>query len=57
MSDTIIYEHPLSEKIRCYLRIEHLAEQINQLSACQQSAGFKPFFNALFSIAELVERG
>jgi len=57
MSDTIIYEHPLSEKIRCYLRIEHLAEQIEQLSACQQSVSFKPFFNALFSIAELVERG
>lgn len=57
MSDTIIYEHPLNEKIRSYLRIEYLAEQIVHYRTFDNSIGFKPFFDSLFSLAELVDRG
>jgi len=57
MSDTIVYEHPLSEKIRCYLRVEHLADQIDKFGSCPQGSGFKPFFAALFTLSEIVDRG
>ncbi|NRA69985.1 MAG: cell division protein ZapD [Gammaproteobacteria bacterium] len=57
MSDIIIYEHPLNEKIRSYLRIEYLAQQIDRFRKLDSTAGFKPFFDCLFSLAELVDRG
>lgn len=57
MSDTIVYEHPLTEKIRCYLRIEHLSDQIIASQSADDPLLFKPFFNLLFSLAEQVDRG
>lgn len=49
----LIYEQPLNEKIRSYLRIEHLGQQL-QLHSEQdhQHQCFAP----LFSLAELTER-
>ena len=57
MSDSITYEHPLSEKIRSYLRIEYLADQIIYYRNFVDNNGFKPFFDLLFSLADLVDRG
>ncbi|MDP2562032.1 cell division protein ZapD [Psychrobium sp. 1_MG-2023] len=57
MSDTIIYEYPLTEKIRCYLRIEQLSKQLHAYQSLQQPELFKPFFSALFTLAEQVDRG
>ncbi|AZG71799.1 cell division protein ZapD [Shewanella livingstonensis] len=49
----LIYEQPLNEKIRSYLRIENLALQL-QLHAEQDHQ--HQCFNPLFSLAELTER-
>lgn len=57
MSDTIVYEHPLTEKIRCYLRIEHLSDQILGYRDIDDAQLFKPFFGLLFSLAEQIDRG
>jgi len=57
MSDTIVYEHPLTEKIRCYLRIEHLSAQILSYRDIDDAQLFKPFFGLLFSLAEQADRG
>jgi len=57
MSDTIVYEHPLTEKMRSYLRVEHLSEQLFTYRDIDDTELFKPFFNLLFSLAELIDRG
>lgn len=57
MSETIIYEYPLTEKIRCYLRVEHLSDQLLSYQNIQQPEQFKPFFGLLFSLAEQFDRG
>ncbi|MGB0898967.1 MAG: cell division protein ZapD [Psychrobium sp.] len=57
MSETIIYEYPLTEKVRCYLRIEHLSDQLLGFQSVEQPDLFKPFFGLLFSLAEQFDRG
>jgi len=57
MSDTIVYEHPLTEKMRCYLRIEQLKNQLLAYLNVDNSDLFKPFFGLMFSLAEQVDRG
>lgn len=49
----LIYEQPLNEKIRSYLRLEFLAKQLDSnLAQDHQQRGFYP----LFSLCELAER-
>ncbi|MGI2170249.1 cell division protein ZapD [Shewanella sp. MF05960] len=49
----LIYEQPLNEKIRSYLRLENLAQQLqSNILQDQQSQCFYP----LFALAELTER-
>lgn len=57
MSDIILYEHPLNEKVRCYLRIEQLAQELEQYKHNVCADTYKPFFNTLFAISELLDRG
>lgn len=57
MTETIIYEYPLTEKIRCYLRIEQLSEQLLSYQNIEQPHLFKPFFGLLFSLSEQFDRG
>ena len=55
---TVLYEHPLNERVRNYLKIEQffaqayscLSGDINILTSHQV------FFNALFSIVDTLER-
>ena len=55
---TVLYEHPLNERIRNYLKIEQLFAQVyschNNDSAIKTS--HQVFFNALFSIIDTLER-
>lgn len=55
MSD-VIYEHPLNEKIRAYLRLEHLFEQINASHSFTHDYQPIAFFESLFSLIEIAER-
>ncbi len=53
----IEYEFPLNEKIRTYLRIESLLTRIQESRQELNPSSLFQFFNALFSIAEVIERG
>jgi len=57
MTDTIIYEYPLTEKIRGYLRIEHLSEQLFNYKTIDNPVLFRPFFSLLFTLSEQFDRG
>lgn len=53
---TILYEHPLNERIRNYLKLEQL---FTQVSACFQhsiTANHNTFFTSLFAIIDTLER-
>jgi cell division protein ZapD len=57
---TTLYEHPLNERIRNYLKLEQLFTQvINSSSDCSSTnmcVQHPVFFNALFSIIDCLER-
>lgn len=52
----LIYEHPLNEKVRTYLRVEYLFQQVNlQLSLANESQQLG-FFTSLFALIEVLDR-
>ncbi len=53
----MIFEHPLNESIRAYLRIEHLIRQMNRAYDDASELACLGFFRALFELQELLERG
>lgn len=53
---TILYEHPLNERIRNYLKLEQLFKQIDNCSAVDILVTNQVFFNSLFSIIDALER-
>lgn len=54
---TILYEHPLNERIRNYLKLEQLFEQAERCVNSDISLSNQVFFNALFAIIDTLERG
>lgn len=52
----VIYEHPLNEKLRTFMRIEHLFMQLNHCKNFQSDYQYRPFFDSLFALMELFER-
>ncbi|OUS31066.1 cell division protein ZapD [Thalassotalea sp. 42_200_T64] len=52
----ILYEHPLNERIRNYLKLEQLFVQARSCLAQEFSASHTLFFNALFAILDALER-
>lgn len=55
MSD-IIYEHPLNEKIRTYLRLEFLLQQVQCLLTLADESQQQSFFTSLFALIEVMDR-
>ncbi|MFC3120943.1 cell division protein ZapD [Agaribacter flavus] len=53
---TALYEFPLCEKVRNYLRLEQLFKQLHTASTPEDTYQFLHFFKLLFDILELVER-
>ncbi|GAA0859120.1 cell division protein ZapD [Aliiglaciecola litoralis] len=51
-----VYEFPLNEKVRTYLRLEQLFLQLRQSAEAQQDWQFMSFFEALFTLLDLLER-
>jgi cell division protein ZapD len=51
----LIYEHPLNEKVRGYLRIEHLLDRLQKLSDADTLTDPLAFFHAIFETFELLE--
>ncbi|GGW55364.1 cell division protein ZapD [Alishewanella tabrizica] len=56
MTAEIIYEHPLNEKIRTYLRIEHLLSQLSAFSPAAEQPQQLSFFTSLFALLDALER-
>lgn len=53
---TILYEHPLNERIRNYLKLEQLFKQVNGCAASNIIVNHQFFFGALFAIIDTLER-
>lgn len=52
---TIDYEYPLHERVRTYLRLEHL-KQLLKPGTPVEASNYARYFDALFAILELCER-
>lgn len=52
---TITYEYPLNERVRSYLRVEHLFTLMQPVTPVTH-VNYARYFNALFAILELCER-
>lgn len=60
MSDditTIIFEHPLNEKMRSWLRIENSLTQINSFHTIDSLPSAMAFFRAISEFIEVLDRG
>ena len=53
---TILYEHPLNERIRSYLKLEQLFSQVLSCTPENIIVNHHIFFSALFSIIDALER-
>ena len=53
---SVLYEHPLNERIRNYLKLEQLFEQVNNCAFEHIADNYQVFFNALFAIIDTLER-
>lgn len=51
-----IYEFPLNEKVRTYLRLEQLFKQLVQAKTATEDWQYINFFNSLFTLLDLLER-
>lgn len=52
----IVYEHPLNEKVRTYLRIEHLFTQLRHLMTLENEWQQQGFFSNLFALSDILDR-
>lgn len=53
---TILYEHPLNERIRNYLKLEQLFKQVDGCKVSDILVNHQVFFSALFAIIDTLER-
>lgn len=51
-----IYEFPLCEKVRNYLRLEQLFKQLKQVESAKSDLQYLHFFKVLFDLIDLIER-
>ncbi len=53
---SVLYEHPLNERIRNYLKLEQLFAQANQCFSTNIDLSQQVFFSALFAVIDTLER-
>lgn len=51
-----VYEFPLNEKVRNYLRLENLFKQLQHAKQAEQDLQYIHFFESLFTLLDLLER-
>lgn len=56
MSESVLYQFPLNESMRTYLRIEQLFQRCTLAMEYQSEQAGLSFFSALFDLLELLER-
>ncbi|MFT4925557.1 MAG: cell division protein ZapD [Phenylobacterium sp.] len=52
----VIYEHPLNEKLRTFMRVEQLFVQVNSCKDLQHEFQYVAFFDSLFALIDLLDR-
>lgn len=57
MSTEVLFEHPLNEKMRTWLRIEFLIQQLNAARPVSDSASALAFFRNIGDLLDVFERG
>lgn len=62
MHKTILFEYPMNEKMRCWLRMEYLLIQLNTVDRtddadCQNNPLIMSFFRAVTELMDIFERG
>jgi len=57
MSTTILFEHPLNEKMRTWLRIEFLLKQLDASKNITEHLGALTFFRNIADLLDVFERG
>ncbi len=50
------FEHPLTEKVRIYLRVETLLEQVHQSADFHSPLEYQVFFRSLFDLLDIFEQ-
>ncbi|HFK7185450.1 cell division protein ZapD [Serratia odorifera] len=56
-SPTVLFEHPLNEKMRTWLRIEFLLQQLHGQRALSETAIALTFFRTISDLLDVLERG
>ena len=56
-STTVLFEHPLNEKMRTWLRIDFLLQQLQQHRHLQDITGALAFFRTTADLLDVLERG
>ncbi|QTF07130.1 cell division protein ZapD [Brenneria izadpanahii] len=56
-SSTILFEHPLNEKMRTWLRIESLLQQLHHNHSLIDMGSAMTFFRAVADLMDILERG
>ncbi|AFP84738.1 cell division protein ZapD [secondary endosymbiont of Ctenarytaina eucalypti] len=56
-STTVLFEHPLNENMRTWLRLEFLLQQLYQHLTLSEIANAQTFFRTLADLLEVLERG
>ncbi|CAI1680452.1 MULTISPECIES: cell division protein ZapD [Serratia] len=57
VSPTVLFEHPLNEKMRTWLRIEFLLQQLHGQRALSETAIALTFFRTVSDLLDVLERG
>ncbi|PIJ49761.1 cell division protein ZapD [Erwinia sp. OLTSP20] len=57
MSNSVLFEHPLNEKMRTWLRIEFLLQQLHQCHAVSNTLNALTLFRNLADLLDVLERG
>ncbi len=55
-SQQLVYEHPLNEKVRTYLRLEAGLQQVRQQADLSDDARQQGFFSSIFAVLETIDR-
>lgn len=56
MSTDTLYEHPLNEQVRAYLRLECLLIQLESTSTFEDATQWHLFFKCMFDLIEILEQ-
>lgn len=57
MSSTVLFEHPLNEKMRTWLRVEFLLQQLAECMPLLHSTATLTFFRTVSELLDIFERG